>query len=108
MLEKGDGIMATYMNAVEEFRESATAFIQHMNLLAKTRESYQQAMSASGELRTVLDAGDENLRTLMSQLEHALDLHTGKPVLDRKKPEPVRMEAIKPSGESARAVRRFP
>ena len=108
MLEKGDGIMATYMDAVKEFRESATAFIQNLNLLAQTRESYQQAMSASGELRTVLDAGDENLRTLMSQLERALDLHISNPGLDKKEPQPVRLEAIKPSGESARAVRTFP
>ena len=108
MLEKGDGIMATYMDAVKEFRESATAFIQNLNLLAQTRESYQQAMTASAELRAVLEAGDDNLRTLMSQLEQALDLHMNKPALDKKKPEPVKVEAIKANGESARAVRTFP
>ena len=47
MLEKGDGFMTTYMDAVEEFRESATAFIQNLNLLAQAREAYQQAMTAS-------------------------------------------------------------
>lgn len=108
MLEKGDSIMATYVDAVEEFRESATAFIQHLNLLAQAREAYQQAMTASAELRSVLDAGDENLRTLMRQLEQALDLHLGKPVPDKKKPEPVKVEAIKASSESAGAVRTFP
>jgi len=108
MLEKGDGFMATYMDAVEDFRESATAFIQHLNLLAQAREAYQQAMTASAELRSVLDAGDENLRMLMTQLEQALDLHTGKPVLDKKKPEAVKVEAIKANGESAGAVRTFP
>jgi hypothetical protein len=108
MLEKGDGFMAKYMNAVEEFRESGTAFIQHLNLLAQTREAYQEAMTASAEVRTVLDAGDENLRTLMTQLEQALDLHTGKPVLDKKKPDRVKVEAIRASGESAGAVRTFP
>jgi hypothetical protein len=51
-------------------------------------------------MRTVLDAGDENLRTLMTQLEQALDLHTAKPVLDKKKPEPVRVEAIKASAKA--------
>jgi hypothetical protein len=107
MLEKGDGFMATYMDAVEEFRESATAFIQHLNLLAQAREAYQQAMTASAELRKVLDVGDENLRTLMTQLDQALDLHTGKPVLDKKKPEPVKVESIRAS-ESVGAVRTFP
>jgi hypothetical protein len=108
MLGKGNGIMATYMDAVEEFRESATAFIQHLNLLAQTRESYRQAMTASAELRSVLDAGDENLRTLMTQLERALDLRIGQAAFDKKKPEPVRVEAIKTSGEGTRAVRTFP
>jgi hypothetical protein len=107
MLEKGDGFMATYMDAVEEFRESATAFIQHLNLLAQARDAYQQAMTASAELRSVLDAGDENLRALMTQLEQALDLHTGKPVPEKKRPEPVKVESIK-SSENAGAVRAFP
>lgn len=108
MLEKGDGFMATYMDAVEEFRESATAFIQNLNLLAQAREAYQQAMTASAELRSVLDAGDQNLRTLMTQLEQALDLHTGRSGLDKKKPEPVKMEAIKTTSESTGGVRTFP
>jgi flagellar biosynthesis chaperone FliJ len=109
MLEKGDGFMATYMDAVEEFRESATAFIQNLNLLAQAREAYQQAMTASAELRSVLDAGDQNLRTLMTQLEQALDLHTTRAVLDsKKKPEPVKSEPPKPNGESAGGVRAFP
>jgi hypothetical protein len=108
MLEKGDGFMATYMDAVEEFRESATAFIQHLNLLAQAREAYQQAMTASAELRSVLDAGDENLRTLMTQLDHALDLHTSQPVPDKKKPEPVKVEAIRANSENTGGVRTFP
>ena len=108
MLEKGDGFMSTYVDAVEEFRESATAFIQHLNLLAQAREAYQQAMTASAELRTVLDAGDENLRTLMGQLEQALDLHISKPGADKKKPEPVKPETVKTSTESVGGVRSFP
>ena len=108
MLEKGDGIMSTYVSAVEDFRKSATAFMQHVDLLAQARDAYQQAMTASAELRTVLDAGDDNLRTLMTQLEQALNLHMAKPVLDRKKPEPVKIDASKPNGESAGGVRAFP
>jgi ABC-type transporter Mla subunit MlaD len=108
MLEKGDGFMATYMDAVEEFRESATAFIQHLNLLAQARDAYQQALTASAELRAVLDTGDENLRALMTQLEQALDLHTGKPAVDKKRPEPLKVESIKTGIESVGGVRTFP
>ena len=108
MLDKGDGIMATYIGAVEDFRKSATAFMQHVDLLAQARDAYQQAMAASAELRTVLDAGDENLRTLMTQLEQALNLHMSKPVIDRKKPEPARVEAIRESTERPAPVRAFP
>jgi hypothetical protein len=108
MLEKGDGIMATYIGAVDDFRKSATAFMQHVDLLAQARDAYQQAMTASADLRTVLDAGDENLRTLMTQLEQALNLHMARPALDRKKPEPVKMDAIKSTSESSAPVRAFP
>src|SRR5579863_9479019 len=108
MLEKGDGIMSTYVGAVEDFRKSATAFMQHVDLLSKARDAYQQAMTASQELRTVLDAGDENLRTLMVQLEQALNLHMAKPAIDRKKPEPIKVETIKTGTESSVGVRAFP
>ena len=108
MLEKGDGIMSAYIGAVENFRKSATEFMQHVDLLSQARDAYQQAMTASAELRTVLDGGDENLRTLMSQLEQALNLHMAKPALDRKKPEPVKAEGIKANGESVGGVRAFP
>jgi hypothetical protein len=108
MLEKGDGIMATYIGAVESFRKSATAFMQQVDLLSQARDAYQQAMTASADLRTVLDTGDENLRTLMAQLEQALNLHMAKPVLDRKKPEPVKMDGNKTNSESAGGVRAFP
>ena len=108
MLEKGDGIMSTYTGAVENFRKSATAFMQHVELLSQARDAYQQAMTASAEMRSALDAGDENLRTLMAQLEQALNLHIARPGLDRKKPEPVKVEGIKANGESLGGVRAFP
>jgi len=113
MLEKGDGIMSTYVGAVENFRKSATTFMQHVDLLSQARDAYQQALTASAELRTVLDAGDENLRSLMAQMEQALSLHMTKPAIDRptldkKKPEPVKAEPTKANGESAGGVRAFP
>jgi hypothetical protein len=113
MLEKGDGIMSTYVGAVENFRKSATTFMQHVDLLSQARDAYQQALTASAELRTVLDAGDENLRSLMAQMEQALNLHMAKPVIDRsaldkKRPEAVKPEPTKANGESAGGVRAFP
>jgi hypothetical protein len=108
MFEKVDDTMTSYVSAVEQFRESATQFMQHVNLLAQAREAYQQAMTTSAEIRTMLDASDESLRTLMAQLEHALNLHAGKGVLDRKRPEAVKAENPKTNGESLGGVRGFP
>jgi hypothetical protein len=108
MLEKGDGIMATYISAVEDFRKSATAFMQHVDLLSQARDAYEQAITASADLRAVLDTGDENLRSLMAQLEQALNLHMAKPMLERKKPEPVKADGNKTNSESVGGVRAFP
>jgi hypothetical protein len=54
-------------------------------------------MTASAELRTVLDNGDENLRTLMTQLEQAVSSSFGRPVDSGKKPEAPRDEVMKAS-----------
>ncbi|HWO31515.1 MAG TPA: hypothetical protein VNO32_22200 [Candidatus Acidoferrum sp.] len=91
--------MATYTEAVNEFTKNATAFIEQLPLLARARDSYEQAIRASAELRKILDTGEENLRTLMSHLEQAVD-----PTLDRKKPEPANVEAIRGTDESAGVV----
>ena len=64
-------------------------------------------MRAGSELRTILDTGQENLQTLMTQLEQAVNVHGVKTVLDRKKPEPAKVEAIRGTDESS-GVRRFP
>jgi exonuclease VII small subunit len=91
--------MATYTEAVNEFTKNATAFIEQLPLLTRARDSYEQAIRASAELRKILDTGEENLRTLMSHLEQAVD-----PTLDRKKPEPMKVEAIRGTDESAGVV----
>jgi exonuclease VII small subunit len=91
--------MATYTEAVNEFTKNATAFIEQLPLLTRARDSYEQAIRASAELRKILDTGEENLRTLMSHLEQAVD-----PTLDRKKPEPAKVEAIRGPDESAGVV----
>jgi hypothetical protein len=100
--------MTTYTEALNEFTKNATAFIEQLPLLTKARDSYEQAMRAGVELRKILDAGQENLKTLMTQLEQAVNVHGVKSGLDRKKPEPAKVEAIRGTDESSSGVRRFP
>jgi hypothetical protein len=100
--------MATYTEAVNEFTKNAAAFIEQLPLLTKARDAYEQAMRASAELRKVLDAGEENLRTFMSQLEQVVNVHVAKPAPDKKKPEPVKVEAIRRTDDSSGGVKTFP
>jgi hypothetical protein len=100
--------MTTYTEALNEFTRNATAFIEQLPLLTKARDSYEQAMRAGAELRKVLDTGQQNLQTLMAQLEQAVNVHGVKAALDRKKPEPTKVEAIRGTEESSGGVRRFP
>jgi hypothetical protein len=83
---------ALYAEAANRFRSSAEAFMEHVYLLTEARNAYQQAMSASTELRNTLDAGDQALRSMMTLLEQVIGDHLSEPVLDRKKPELVRSE----------------
>jgi hypothetical protein len=62
--------MTTYIGAVNEFTRNATAFIEQLPLLTKARDAYEQAMRAGAELRKVLDAGEENLRTFEPSNSH--------------------------------------
>jgi hypothetical protein len=91
--------VATFTEAVNEFTNSATALIVQLPLLTKTRNSYEKAMRASAELRKVLDTGEENLRSLMTQLEQVLN-----PAPYKKKPEPTKVETIRGNNESTDAV----
>jgi exonuclease VII small subunit len=100
--------MNTYTEALNEFTRSATAFIEQLPLLTKAREAYEQAMKASAELRKVLDTGEENLQTLMTQLEQAVSVHGVKTASDRKRPELAKVEAIRGTEESPAAVKRYP
>jgi hypothetical protein len=100
--------MATYTEAVNEFTNHATAFIEQIPLLTKARDAYEQAMRANAELRNALDAGEEALRTFMTQLEQEVNVHLGKPTPDKKKPEPVKGEAIRRADESTGHVKTFP
>jgi hypothetical protein len=100
--------MTTYTEALNEFTRNATAFIEQLPLLTKARDAYEQAIRAGAELRKVLDTGEENLQTLMTQLEQAVNVHGVKSALDRKKREPAKVEAIRGTDESSGGERRFP
>lgn len=100
--------MEAYTEAVNEFTKNATAFIEQLPLLTKARDAYDQAMKASAELRKVLDAGEEDLRALMTQLAEVLNDHVVKPAPDKKKPELAKLEAIRGIDEGTTGVKAFP
>ena len=103
------GSMKTYSEAVDEFSKHTSEFLACMPLLTKAREAYERAMAVSAEVRSMLDAGDGTLRTLMAQLEDAVTMHLGKAPADRKKPESVRAEPSSSGlGEVSDSVRSFP
>jgi len=83
---------APYAEAANRFRSCAEAFMEHVHLLTEARSAYQQAMSASTELRSRLDAGDQTLKSIMTQLEQVVTDHLSEPVVERKKPELVKVE----------------
>jgi hypothetical protein len=96
------GSMKTYSEAVDEFSKHTSEFLACIPLLIKARDAYQRAMAVSAEVRSMLDAGDGTLRTLMAQLEDAVAIHLGKTPSDRKKPESVKAEpSSRGSGETS-------
>jgi hypothetical protein len=104
------GSMKTYSEAVDEFSKHTSEFLSCIPLLLKARDAYQRAMAVSAEVRSMLDAGDGTLRTLMTQLEDAVAIHLGKTPPDRKKPESVTAEpssrGLGETSESARPIQR--
>ena len=100
--------MQTYTEAVNEFTKNATAFIEQLPLLTKARAAYKEATSASREIRKVLDAGDQKLRILISQLEQGVDPEGMKPALDKKNPESAKVESIRGTDEGAGRTTRWP
>jgi hypothetical protein len=93
--------MATYAEAVSEFTKNATACIGFLPLISKARDGYEQAARASAELRKVLDAGEENLRTVMTQLEQAISVHVLKSTGESKKPEAAKVEPIRGNNKAS-------
>ena len=100
--------MNTYTAAVKEFTTNATAFIEYLPLLTKARNAYEEAMRVSTEMRKALDAGDENLRTLMAQLEQRTNLQELKSAPDKKRPEPAKVERVKTIDEGVGRTSRWP
>ncbi len=100
--------MKTYIEAVNEFTKNATAFIEQLPLLTKARGAYEEAMRASAEMRKVLDAGDGNLRTLMTQLEQGVSFQPVKPAPDKKNPEPAKVERMRLTDEGGGRAIRWP
>jgi hypothetical protein len=92
--------MATYSDAMNKFTKAATAFMDHVHLLNEARDAYQVAITTSASLRNNLDAGDRALRSLMTQMEQVVNAHLGEASLDRKKPEALKVEAIRTNAES--------
>ena len=58
--------------------------MEQLPYLSQARDAYEEAITASAELRKVLDAGDEVLRTLMVNLEETIDLHLGRRAADKR------------------------
>lgn len=100
--------MTTYIGAVNEFNKNATAFIEQLPLLTKARGAYEQATKASAELRKVLDAGEENLRTLMTQLEQGVSIQRVNLAPDKKNPEPAKVERMRGTDQGEGRARRWP
>jgi hypothetical protein len=100
--------MTTYIGAVNEFTKHATAFIEQLPLLTKARDAYEQATKASAELRKVLDAGEENLRTLMTQLEQGVGIQRVNLAPDKKNPEPAKVERMRGTDQGEGRARRWP
>jgi hypothetical protein len=100
--------MKAYTGAVDEFTKSATSFIEHLPLLTTARAAYEEAMRASAEIRKVLDAEEQNLRTLMTQLERGLSVHDAPPAPEKKSPEPAKVERVGGSDEGTRRPVRWP
>jgi exonuclease VII small subunit len=97
--------LTAYEEAVKEFSTCATEFLQYIPLLTKARDAYQRAILVSTQLRDILGRGDETLRNFMAQMEQAVNFQPDNAASDERKPEALKVETIKESGEKADAAR---
>jgi hypothetical protein len=91
---------AMYAEAMNKFSKSATAFMEHVHLLTEARTAYHEAIAVGTTLRNRLDAGDQTLKSLMTQLEQVVNEHFAGPALDKKKLELVKDESTSATNES--------
>ena len=85
--------LTMYTEAMNKFTKSASAFMEQVHLLTEARDAYEEAMTASTALRNSLDANDQTLRSLITQLEQVVNTHFGESIPDKKKLEPMKVEA---------------
>jgi hypothetical protein len=99
---------ATYREAVDVFAKEAAMFLEHVAIMSKARDAYEQAVSASAELRQILDTGDHTLQTLWAQMEQAVNVVLHSPPSERKRGEPAKVEPIRASDEDTDTARVLP
>ncbi len=97
--------VTAYEEAMKEFATSAAEFLEHIPLLTKARDAYQRAVTISTQLRGTLDKGDEILRTLMAEVDHAVNVQRGQDAPNENKPEATKVETTKASVEKADGAR---
>jgi hypothetical protein len=97
--------MKTYTGAVDDFSKNATMLIEQLPLIAKARAAYETAMRANAEMRKVLDADEQKLRTLMTQLEQGLSVHSARPAPDADRKNPARVDSMTGTDRARRVVR---
>ena len=108
MSTKPTPTLAIYTEAMNKFTKSATAFMEHVHLLTEARDAYEDAITTSRALRNSLDANDQTLRSLMTQLEQVMKTYLDATDPEQKRPERLKVEATRTNGQSAgAAVRSF-
>jgi len=99
--------MATYTDAMNKFTKSAKGFMEHVYLLQEAQDAYKIALATSASIHDSLDASDQALRSLMTQMEQVINAHLGEATPDKKKPEAVKVEPIRTNGESTASSATF-
>ena len=107
LLDRGHENIGTYTSALELCRTSAAQFIKHLQHLAQAQDAYEQATTASAKLRTISDARDASLRSLMTQIEQVLDPPVRKPTLRENEPDTATRGVFRPASEDRSVKKRF-
>src|ERR1700730_15873735 len=79
--------LAMYTEAMNKYTKSATAFMEYVHLLTEARDAYEDAMTTSRALRNSLDANDQTLCFLMTQMEQMINAYLDAIAPEQKRPE---------------------